>query len=172
MPEEMGYLAIVADEIHDYDPLGRPVAIYSANNLSQDNLETVASNGLDWTVMGVYATTTSFDTRGARVADGVDRIVKAAETSSTVPISVFELVKDHDASDLAGLQASLGYVSASEAIEHVIRHDVYQGLVRGIKGVHVWSGCDCRPIEDLSTYSEQLEGYISVAKDINGPLSL
>jgi len=170
MPEEMGYLAVVADEIHNYDPHGRPVTMYNANHLSAANLEWVASYGIDWTVGGLYATQISFDTRGPYIAERIRRIVSATDASLTTPIPVFELTSDYDPVDLSGLQAALSNVSMAEAIRHVVRHDVYQGLIGGVRGVQIWSGCNCRA--GLTTYSEQIESYISVAKDVNGELAL
>ncbi len=52
----MNYLNIVADEVKDYDPQGRSVAMYNLNHRGSSELETVTNQGLDWTMMGVYAT--------------------------------------------------------------------------------------------------------------------
>lgn len=168
--EEMNYLAVVADEIHNHDSYGRPATMYNANNLSVANLELVGGQGIDWTVMGIYATGVTFDTRGPYIAERIRRIISATNVSSTTPIPVFELSHDYDPVDLSGLQTALGNASVAETIGHVIRHDVYQGLIAGIRGVQIWSGCNCRI--ELTTYSEQIEGYISVASDINGELAL
>jgi len=158
------------NEIKAYDPLHRPVTMYNPNHREPSQLETVVRLGLDWTMMGVYATEVAFDARGARVRDGVNRILTAAKNTQTEPVAVFELSQDYDSAELQTLAESLGDVSDAEAIKHVIRHDVYQGLVSGIQGVQVWSGCDCRA--GLTTYSAQLGGYTSVSTDVNGELGL
>lgn len=168
--DEMDYLHIVVDEIKNYDPLGRPVSMYNPRNRMSSQLEAVVSQGLDSTMMGVYITDLPFATRGAGAADGLNRILTAASNTSTLPVAVFQLSQDFDSSDVFGLRNALGGVSTTRAIEQVIRHDVYQGLLRGTRGVQVWSGCDCRT--GLSTYTAQLDGYISVSQDLNGDLNL
>jgi hypothetical protein len=167
---EMNYLSIVADEIKSYDTSSRPVSMYNPNNSSSSDLQTVVNQGLDTTMMGVYATGVPFDTRGARIADGVNRIVSAAANTSTTPTAVFELSQNYNLEDLLYLRASLDFAPYSQAVKHVIRHDVYQGLIRGVEGVQVWSGCDCR--SGLTNFSQQLAGYLSVADDVNGSLGL
>lgn len=167
---EMRYLNIVADEVKNYDPQNRPVSMYNPNHRTSSQLDLVIGEGLDETLMGVYVTAIPFATRGARVALGADRILASAENTSTTPIMGMQLSTDFDSTELSGLQAALGGVSQAEAITHIIRHDTYQGLMRGIQGVHIWSGCDCR--SGLTTYSEQLDGYISVATDMNLDLGL
>jgi hypothetical protein len=155
----------VADEIKSYDPLGRPVTMYNPTHRTSSQLETIVSQGLDRTMMGVYITNQPFGVRGARAGLGLDRIVTAATNTATTPTAVFQLSEDYDPTDLGMLRTALGGVSEAAAIEHVIRHDVYQGLLRGVEGVQIWSGCDCRV--GLTTYTEQLEGYISVSEDLN-----
>ncbi|TWU20759.1 hypothetical protein [Bythopirellula polymerisocia] len=167
---EMNYLSIVADEVKSYDPLGRAVAMYNPTHRTSSQLETVVSQGLDWTMMGVYVTDVAFETRGARVADGVDRIVNAANSSISTPVAVFQLSEDFDTAEILGLRNALGGVSQAEAIKQVIRHDVYQGLLRGTQAMQIWSGCDCRT--GLTTYTEQLDGYISVSENLNRNLGL
>ena len=169
---EMNYLNIVADEVKNYDPLGRPVSMYNPNHRTDDQLETIVNQGLDTTMMGVYVTPEPFDTRGARVALGVDRIVTAAGNTSSKPTPVYQLSEDYDATDILNLRNALGppVPAPSEAIKHVIRHDVYQGLLRGAEGIQIWSGWDGRP--GLTTFTYQLDGYISVSDDMNGGLGL
>ncbi len=167
---EMDYLQIVVEEVKAHDPLKRPVTMYNPNHRPAGQLETIVRLGLDWTMMGVYATDVTFDTRGARVRDGVDRILTAAQNTQTQPVAVFQLSQDYETADLRTLAENLGNISDAEAIKHVVRHDVYQGLVRGVRGVQVWSGCDCRA--GLTTYSAQLEGYTSISTDVNGELAL
>ena len=82
----MNYLNIVADEVKDYDPQGRPVTMYNPNHRGSSELATVTNQGLDWTMMGVYATAEPFDSRGPRIANGVDRIVTAAESVGSVAV--------------------------------------------------------------------------------------
>jgi hypothetical protein len=167
-PAEMNYLRIIADEVHRHDPLRRPVTMYNPNHRTADELTTIVSTGLHWTVMGVYATEVPLAKRGARIASGVDRILAAAAATSTVPIAAFDLSRDYPAVELQTMRAALGGVSQADAIRHIVRHDVYAGLVRGIEGVQIWSGCDCRP--GLTTFQEQLAAYASVSNDLNGNL--
>jgi len=173
VPAEMDYLEIVASEVALRDNIKqRPISMYNPNHRDVEELKTTTGLGLDWTMMGVYATNVSFDTRGARIADGVQRIVTAASETQTMPIPVFQLSEDYDNindptdRDIETLAHALGDVSDAEAIKHVIRHDVYQGIVRGAQGIQIWSGCDCRA--GLTTFQEQLDGYVSVAQDMNG----
>jgi len=168
--QEMNYLHIVVDEIKSHDPLGRPVSMYNPTHRSSSQLDTITGQGLDETLMGVYVTPVPFATRGARVANGADRILTSANSTSTKPVMGVQLSEDFNAADLSGLQAALGGATPAAAIKQVIRHDVYQGLMRGIEGVQIWSGCDCRT--GLTTYSEQLDGYISVSEDLNLGLNL
>ncbi len=163
---EVEYLRIVADEIAAHDPQHRPVGMYNPNHRSSDELETMVNEGLDWTIMGVYATDDPFDTRAARVADGVNRVVTAAGNTQTKAVPVFQLSEDYDAVDVQSLAQSLGGVSNAEAIKQVIRNDTYQGLIRGADGIQIWSGFATRP--GLTTFQEQLDGYISVSQDVNG----
>ncbi|MEN1679626.1 MAG: hypothetical protein AAGJ46_08530 [Planctomycetota bacterium] len=167
---EMRYLSIVADEIRSYDPQGRPISMYSPNNRKASELIDLTEQGLDETLMGVYVTGEPFATRGPRVALGADRIVTAARETSTTAVMGMQLSTDLDTAELNALRAALGGVSNAEAIQHVIRHDAYQGILRGIEGIHIWSGCDCR--SGLSTYTEQLDAYASVSADMNNNLGL
>ena len=96
----------------------------------------------------------------------------AAGNTSSKPTPVYQLSEDYDATDILNLRNALGppVPAPSEAIKHVIRHDVYQGLLRGAEGIQIWSGWDGRP--GLTTFTYQLDGYISVSDDMNGGLGL
>ena len=173
---EMAYLQNVATLIKRYDathPNGRsrPVSMYNDRfKVFDGQLETtVGDTGLDWAMMGLYVTPQPFNTRAARIALGADRIAEAASNTSTEPIGVFELQEDFNTSSLNSLRAALGGVSAADAMEQVIRADVYQGLLRGIEKIQLFVGCDCT---GMSTFHDQLDAYITVSTDLNGPLGL
>ena len=167
---EMNYLSIIVDEVKNYDPQGRPVSMYNPNHRTTSELNTIVGQGLDETLMGAYVTSVPFATRGARLGLGFDRILASAANTSTTPIFGAQLSTDFDPAEITALRATLGNVPEADAIKHVIRHDVYQGLLRGIDGVQIWSGHDNRP--GLTTFSDQLDGYISVSEDMNLGLGL
>ena len=163
---EKEHLRIVANEVAQHDPQNRPVSMYNPNHRDSSELETMVNQGLDWTIMGVYATDDPLDTRAARIADGVNRVVTAAGNTQTKAVRVFQLSEDYDGVEIQSLTQALGGVSDAEAIKQVIRNDTYQGPIRGAQGIQIWSGFATRP--GLSTFAEQLDGYISVSQDVNG----
>lgn len=52
------------------------------------------------------------------------------------------------------------------------RHDAYMGLIMGGKGVQIWSGSRGRTNFSDTYFDAYLGGYLSVAKELNGPLNL
>jgi hypothetical protein len=52
------------------------------------------------------------------------------------------------------------------------RHDAYLGLVMGGKGIQVWSGYRARRGFSNESFQAYFDGYLSVARELNGPLQL
>jgi hypothetical protein len=52
------------------------------------------------------------------------------------------------------------------------RHDAYMGLIMGGKGIQVWSGWRGRTGFSDTNFQAYLDGYLTVARDLNGPLNL
>lgn len=181
MPEEVpansapgiNYLQVAADTIRQVETSNgltpRPISEYQPTNVTAANLITVgqgnpgaAMKPLDVTTAGIYLTKyTRGDQRSGFELKSLRNINQAAATLGTVPQADYEM--DQDFTDpLTG--------NDPVQITKVLRHDVYLGLVSGIKSMEIFSDYQNRP--NFTTHEQQFDGYASVAHDLTGPLDL
>jgi len=160
---EMECLQLVSETIRqvelEHHAAARPIWMYEPNHRWQYELVKTGQYQ-DIVSMGVYVNKVPrAEGRSARARWGFEQIVGAAAELGTVPQAVFELC-----GDLPDPQSR-----DPAAIRQLLRHDVYLGLVLGIKSINIWSMLE-RP--GLTTHEEQFTAYASVAADLNGPLDL
>ena len=165
-PEEMRYLEVVSNAIRqvetEYGVTHRPFWMYEPNNRTASDLVNTGAYQ-DIVSRGVYLTTRypRGDQRSGFALAGFDAITSAAAALGNTPQAVFQLSEDFT-DPLTGTDP--------DEIRKVLRHDVYLGLVHGIKSLNVWSMWESRP--NLTTHNEQFEAYGSVAQDLTGELNL
>jgi hypothetical protein len=170
---EMEYLRFVADTIRTIDRehgnKARPVLLYNPNHRLTSQLITLGEH-LDILLKGAYVN--SWPAGGGSVEAGrprpwirwaVDNIVTAAETLPHRPVPFVALEMSQDPRDVADRNP--------ETIRRWVLHGAYLSLVRGTKGMLVWSGFRSRP-SLTQTFDFWFDGYRSIATDLNGPLQL
>ncbi len=164
--QEMRYLQLAYDTTRQVEIANgathRPFWMYEPNNRSASDLVASGANQ-DIVSRGVYMTTRfdRGDQRSGFALHGFEAITGAAATLGNTPQAVFQLSEDFT-DPLTGTDPV--------QIRKVLRHDVYLGLVNGIKSLQAWSMFETRP--NLTTHNEQFEAYGSVAKELTGGLDL
>lgn len=162
-PEQLHYLKLVASAIRANDPMRRPVYMYECNNRGAGSLATALVHE-DLCVKGNYVNT---------VDDGVfihHRIwvrwsmeqelgAVARGNQSAAPWIVLWMAGDPAAADF-------------DLIPAWCRHDAYLGLIMGGKGIFIWSAARNRTGFSERSFNAYFDGYLSVARDLNGPLNL
>lgn len=164
--QEMRYLRLTEQAIrqaeHAIGAARRPFWMYEPNHRHAAALHATGQHQ-DLIGKGTYLTTRSAD-HDQRVGFALwsfDQITTAAAGLNKTPQGVFQLFEDFEDPAING---------NPQAIQRTIRHDVYLGLVSGLKGVQVFSMWEHRP--NLTTHNEQFEAYGSVATDLTGDLNL
>jgi hypothetical protein len=163
--DEMRYLEVASKAIRDTETaLGvahRPMWMYEPNHRTASELKKTGKYQ-DITTKGVYLTNIPRGPQRAGTAIwGYEQIASAAKSLKTTPQAVLQLSQDFPDSLTAGNPAE---------IRRVLRHDMYLGLVMGMKGFNIFSMHETRP--NLTTHNEQFLGYASVAEDLTGDLNL
>ncbi len=156
---EMHYLDLVTSTIRANDPHNRPIYMYEPNHR---NAYALAKTLIyqDICAKGMYTEAVGMRDNRIWCRWSMEQELEAIASvkPSAVPWIVLWMAWDAD-----------------EGQEHLIddwcRHDAYMGLLMGGKGIEIWSGWRGRTgfSDDFDAY---LDGYLSVANDLNGPLDL
>ncbi len=166
-PAEMNYLRVVYAAIHANDSSNRPVCMYQQNNRTAAQLSATMTN-LDICLKGTYVNTITDD---AGVACFTNRIW--ARWSMQQAVDTCKLYNTN-AKPWIGLWMAedppAGYTT--QDVTNWCRHDAYMGLIMGGKGIQIWSGSRGRANFSDTYFDAYLGGYLSVAKELNGPLNL
>ena len=157
--DEMRYLEVVCEVIRANDPLGRPVYMYNPNGRTADSLTPVAPH-LDVIAKGAYANLAGKKHDRAWVGWSVDQEVEAIRRKGrpgAIALVMPELCQDPEPSE--------------DALIHAwVRHDVYLGLVRGAKGVCLWSLFPRGGVRRI--WSRWYDAYAECGRELNGPRGL
>lgn len=156
---EMHYLDLVTTTIRANDPLNRPIYMYEPNHRNAAALAQALSY-LDICAKGMYTEAVGMRDNRIWCRWSMEQELEAIATvkPSAVPWIVLWMAWDAD----PGME---------HLIDNWCRHDAYMGLIMGGKGIEIWSGWRGRTgfSDDFDAY---LDGYLSVANDLNGPLNL
>jgi hypothetical protein len=163
VPAELHYLGVAASVIHSNDPSRRPVFMYEPNHRNAATLaKTVAHQ--DLCAKGSYT-------------DGYDK-GSFAHQRIWVRWSMEQELKAISAGKPAAQPWIVLWMAGDPALGETglirdrCRHDAYLGLVMGGKGIQVWSGARARRGFSSECFQAYFDGYLSVAKELNGPLHL
>jgi hypothetical protein len=163
VPAELRYLGLVASVIRSNDPNRRPVFMYEPNHRDAATLAKTLVHQ-DLCAKGFYA----------------DVVQKGAFAHERVWVR-WSMDQEHEAIACANPAAQpwlvlwMAHDPAPADRERILarcRHDAYLGLVLGAKGIQVWSGARARRGFSAENFQAYLDGYLSVARDLNGPLRL
>jgi hypothetical protein len=162
---EMRYLKVASQAIRDTETaLGvahRPMWMYEPNHRKSSELKKTGKYQ-DITAKGIYLTNIPRGPQRAGTAIwGYEQIASAAKSLKTTPQAVLQLSQDFPDPLTA---------NNPDEIRRVLRHDMYLGLVMGMKSFNIWSMTEQRP--NLTTHNEQFLGYASVVDDLTGDLNL
>jgi hypothetical protein len=159
---ELHYLALVSSIVHSNDPLHRPVYMYEPNHrIATDLTNTVVYQDLCAKGCYVNSVDPNYETNRiwARWSMEQELGAIAMANTSAVPWIVLWMAADAPPGDF-GL------------ITNWCRHDAYMGLIMGGKGIEIWSGWRGRTGFSDTNFQAYLDGYLTVARDLNGPLNL
>lgn len=172
---EMDYLQFFVDVVRatdrEYGNTPRPVLLYNPNHRLVDQLTTLG-RPLDILLKGAYvnnwassASSPSPDPVEPRpwIRWAMDSIITASGALEHRPIPFIALELSQDPPNIVDRHP--------ETIRRWVRHGVYLSLVRGARGILVWSGWRPRPTL-RQTFDYWFDGYRSTAADLNGPLQL
>jgi hypothetical protein len=162
-PEQLHYLKLVAAVIHANDPLQRPAYMYECNNRGAGSLATALACE-DVCVKGNYVNAIddgvfTHHRIWARWSMDQELGAVARGNPSAAPWIVLWMAGDPAPADF-------------DLIPAWCRHDAYLGLIMGGKGVFVWSAARKRAGFSERGFQAYFDGYLSVARDLNGPLNL
>jgi hypothetical protein len=161
-PEEISYypagnanfnqLVQWANNVHTYDPLGRPVYHYLASNYAEVDLKAYTGS-IDAIGPGAYADHASKPRPWIRwrIEQEVNAIRNTGSRDGAFPIAMLQMFASEGYPGETTMQAADGY------------HDAYLSLVSGAKAVVVFTGARKNEIPGL--YNR----YGDFAKEINGP---
>ena len=162
-PAQLGYLKLVSSVIHARDPERRPVYMYECNNRSGSAL----APSLAWQDVSAKGSYVNVVDNGAFITNRIwtrwslEQSVNACALGNTsaVPWIVLWMASNAPAGSLP-------------KIADWCRHDAYMGLIMGGKGIEIWSGARGRRGFSSPDFQAYFDGYLSVARDLNGPLHL
>ncbi len=162
-PQEMHYLDVVYEAIHANDPSNRPVYMYEPNHRTASDLEKAVIYQ-DLCAKGTYVSAVDsgafkYNRIWARWSMQQELTAIANANTSATPWIVLWMAADAGAGEF-------GY------IDDWCRHDAYMGLIMGGKGIQIWSGFRGRAGFSDPHFDAYLDGYLSVAEDLNGALDL
>jgi len=164
---ELHYFQIVCAAIHASDPTNRPVYNYQPNDRDVSTLTNFAACE-DICTKGMYVSANVDDLGNTLVTNRIwarwsmDQelgAIAAANTNAPPWIHLW-----------MGADPPAGFTTTD--ITNWCRHDAYMGLIKGGKGVEIWSGSEGRTGFADTNFYAYLNGYLSVAKDLNGALGL
>ena len=167
VPEDVNYLRVVYAAIHANDPTNRPVYMYMQNNRTAAQLGVTMTN-MDIMLKGTYVNSITDDAGGDCATNRI-----WARWSMKQAVDACALYNTN-AQPWIGLWMAAdppaGYTT--QDVTNWCRHDAYMGLIMGGKGVQIWSGFRGRAGFSDTYFDAYLNGYLSVAKDLNGSMKL
>ncbi|MBP1583980.1 MAG: hypothetical protein J6866_08495 [Victivallales bacterium] len=151
MKNEMRYLEVMAQAIHDADPKHRPVFMYTPGHRDGSSLVKELSNGGDFIAQGCYVNYSGNKHQRIRVKWVMEQ-ASFAKSQINRPLTTLLLPE------------MFGKVPDEEKglIPSWVRHDVYCGLANGAQGVLVYSLFP-RAGLDFEAY---LEPYLRCAREL------
>jgi hypothetical protein len=160
---EMEYLEAATEAIRAADPLKRPVWMYEPNHRDAASLR-LTGRHLDIIGKGFYTNLAGYRDHRIWVRWSMDQQTQAIgalqqlDGRQRIPLVMPELCAD----------------PADPADDHLIprwtRHDVYLGLMRGGKGVAIWSLFPRAEVR--RTWQIHYDSYARLANELTGPLNL
>ena len=156
---EMRYLDIVCETIRANDPLKRPLYHYNPNHRTKDTLLPIVKQ-VDVIGKGCYVNSSGKKRDRAWVGWSVEQeveAIKAGGRPGAIPLVMPELCKDPEPGE-------------EKEIRAWVRHDVYLGLVKGAKGVFLWSLFKRREV--AKTWSLWYDAYAECGRELNGDRAL
>lgn len=156
---EMKYFEIVCDTIRANDPLKRPLFHYNPNNRTKDTLLPIVKQ-VDVVGKGCYVNSSGKKRDRAWVGWSVEQeveAIKAGGRPDAIPIVMPELCKDPEPGE-------------EKEIRDWVRHDVYLGMVKGAKGLLLWSLFKRREVS--KTWSLWYDAYAECGRELNGESAL
>lgn len=160
---QLGYLKLVSSTIRANDPERRPVFLYECNN----RVGSVLAPSLAWQDLSAKGTYVNAVDNGVFITNRIwarwsmEQSVRACALGNTRAVPWIVL-----------WMASNAPAGSFSRITNWCRHDAYMGLIMGGKGIQIWSGARGRRGFSSQDFQAYLEGYLSVARDLNGPLHL
>lgn len=163
IPAELHYLQLVSSAIRANDPLKRPLYMYECNNRRVESLAAALACE-DVIVKGTYVNAVDdgkyiHHRIWARWSMEQELGAVAQSQPSAMPWILLWMAGDPEPKDF-------------DLIPKWCRHDAYLGLVMGGKGISIWSGARNRAGFSKPAFESYFQGYLSVARDLNGPLKL
>ncbi len=156
---EMRYLEVVCEAIRAADPLRRPIYHYNPNNRTRDTLLPIVRH-VDVVGKGCYVNSSGKKRDRAWVGWSVEQeaeAIRAGGRPGAIPLVMPELCKDPEPGEEAEIRAW-------------VRHDVYLGLVKGAKGLCLWSLFKRREVS--KTWSLWYDAYAECGRELNGGRAL
>ena len=157
--EEMNYLSVVCQAIHDTDPQHRAIYHYNPNHRNADTLLPIARQ-VDILAKGCYVNHVGRKRDRAWVRWGIEQELQAigrAGGSNAIPLLMPELCQDPEPAE-------------DKEIRNWVRHDVYLGLCSGAKGVLIWSLYPRKEV--CRTWQLWYDAYAECARELNGESAL
>ncbi|MCK4998823.1 MAG: hypothetical protein KAS23_04780 [Anaerohalosphaera sp.] len=156
---EMHYLGLVTSTIRATDSYNRPIYMYEPNNRNAAALSKTLVYQ-DICAKGMYVEAVGMRENRIWCRWSMEQELEAIANvkPSAIPWIVLWMAWDAEAGQ-------------EHLIDDWCRHDAYIGLLMGGKGIEIWSGWRGRAgfSDDFDAY---LDGYLSVANDLNGELGL
>lgn len=152
---EMQYLEIVTETIRANDPLRRPIYIYNPNNRDAGSLALIAKF-VDVIGKGCYVNSCGKKRDRAWVGWSIEQEIAAIKTNDrpdAISIVMPELCKDPEPGE-------------EKEIRDWVRHDVYLGLVKGAKGMCLWSLFKRGEVK--KTWQLWYDAYAGCGRELNG----
>ena len=157
--DEMNYLSIVCQTIHNTDLQRRPIYHYNPNHRNADTLLPIARE-VDVLAKGCYVSHVGRKRDRAWVRWSIEQELQAigrAGCSNAIPLLMPELCEDPEPAE-------------DEEIRNWVRHDVYLGLCSGARGVLIWSLSQRKEVR--RTWQLWYDAYAECAKELNGKPAL
>lgn len=161
--EQLGYLKLVSSVIRANDPERRPVFMYECNN----RIGSVLAPSLACENLSVKGTYVNVIDNGVFITNRI-----WARWSMQQSVDACALANNGAVPWIVLWMASNAPAGMFPQIANWCRHDAYLGLIMGGKGIQIWSGQRSRHGFSDRDFQAYLDGYLSVAHDLNGPLHL
>lgn len=154
---ELKYLQVASEAIRNADPKQRPIWMYEPGHRTQAALEkTIPHMGIGGKGLYVnYAGRKNERTWVGWTLEEQNRAIAAANPAA-IPIAVPEMFQEPPAGE-------------EHLIPAWVRHDCYVSLLKGTKGIVIFSLAKRRGFPSHAVY---YNAYAEVARELNGPLKL